>query len=148
MSLRLCLIALILISLSLNVACNRAASKNTGGGSRVAVSEMEAAKLAGFWKGTMKTKDHGEGTMELTLNHDGEQIKASAKFYNDKLQFTGPIRGLEIKDSDIKFYTNMQGANVFFTGQVNGEKLVGTLEAVQRSQTVDTGGWDLNRQGQ
>jgi hypothetical protein len=146
MSLRIRIIALILVSLSLNVACNRASSKNTGGGSRVEVSETEAAKLAGFWKGTMKTKDHGEGTMELTLKREGEQIKASAKFYNDKLQFSGPIRGLEIKDSDIKFYTNMQGANVFFTGQANGEKLAGTLEAVQRSQTVDTGDWDLNRQ--
>jgi len=146
MSLRLSLIALILISLSLNVACNRASSQNTGGGSRVAVSEMEAAKLAGFWKGTMKTKDHGEGTMELTLNHDGEQIKASAKFYNDKLQFASPIRGLEIKDGDIKFYTNMQGTNVHFTGQANGEKLGGTLEAIQRNKTMDTGEWDLNRQ--
>lgn len=146
MSLRLSIIAVVFISLSLNVACNRASSKNTGGGSRVAVSETEAAKLAGFWKGAIKTNGHGEGTMELTLNRDGEQIKASAKFYNDKLQSASPVRGLEIKDSDIKFYTNIQGANVFFTGQVNGEKLAGTLEAVQRSKTVDTGDWDLNRQ--
>lgn len=146
MRVRLSVLAVVLISLSLNVACNRASSQNTGGGSRVAVSEMQAAKLAGFWKGTIKTNGHGEGTMELTLNHEGEQIKASAKFYNDKLQSASPIRGLEVKDSDIKFYTNIQGANVFFTGQVNGEKLAGTLEAVQRSKTVDTGGWDLDRQ--
>jgi hypothetical protein len=146
MSLRIRIIALILVSLSLNVACNRASSKNTGGGSRVEVSEMEAAKMAGFWKGAIRTKGHGEGTMELTLNRDGEQIKASCKFYNDKLQSASPVRALEIKDSDIKFYTNIQGANVFFTGQVNGEKLAGTLEAVQRSKTVDTGDWDLNRQ--
>ena len=145
MSLRLSIVTLILISLSLNVACNRAKSRSTSGGSRVEVSETEAAKMAGFWKGTMKTKDHGEGTMELTLKREGEHIKASAKFYNDKLQFSGPIRGLEITESDIKFYTNMQGANVHFTGQVNGAKLGGTLEAVQRSQTVDTGDWDLNR---
>lgn len=145
MRLRLSIVALILISLSINVACNRAKSRSTGGGSRVEVSETEAAKMAGFWKGTMKTKDHGEGTMELTLKRDGEHIKASAKFYNDKLQFSGPIRGLEITETDIKFYTNMQGANVHFTGQVNGEKLGGTLEAVQRSKTVDTGDWDLNR---
>ena len=145
MRLRLSIVTLILISLSLNVACNRAKSRNTSGGSRVEVSETEAAKMAGFWKGTMKTKDHGEGTMELTLKREGEHIKASAKFYNDKLQFSGPIRGLEITESDIKFYTNMQGANVHFTGQVNGAKLGGTLEAVQRSKTVDTGDWDLNR---
>ena len=146
MSLRLSVIALVFISLSLGVACNRASSKSTGGGSRVAVSETEATKLAGFWKGTMKTKFEHNGTMELTLNHDGEQIKASAKFYNDKVQSASPIRGLEIKDSDIKFFTNILGANVYFTGQVNGEKLVGTLEAVQRNTTVDVGNWDLNRQ--
>src|SRR6186997_2776492 len=146
MRVRLSILAVVFISLSLNVACNRASSKNTGGGSRVAVSEMQAAKLAGFWKGTIRTRGHGEGTMELTLNRDGEGIKASAKFYNDKLQSASPIRGLEIKDSDIKFYTNIQGANVFFTGQANSEKLIGTLEAVQRSKTVDTGDWDLNRQ--
>ena len=146
MSLRLSIIALILISLSLNVACNRASSKNTGGGSRVEVSEAEAAKLAGFWKGTMKTKFKHDGTMELTLNREGEQIKASAKFYNDKVQSSSPIRGLEINESDIKFFTNILGANVYFTGQVNGERLVGTLEAVQRNTTVDTGDWDLNRQ--
>ena len=146
MSLRLSIIALILISLSLNVACNRASSRNTGGGSRVEVSEAEATKLAGFWKGAMWTKFKHDGTMELTLKRDGEEIKASAKFYNDKVQSASPIRGLEIKDSDIKFYTNILGANVYFTGQVTGEKLVGTLEAVQRNTTVDTGNWDLNRQ--
>jgi hypothetical protein len=146
MSLRIKAIALILISLSINVACNRASSKNTGGGSRVPVSETEAEKLAGFWKGTMKTKFQHDGTMELTLNRDGSQIKAAAKFYNDKVQSASPIRGLEIKDSDIKFYTNILGANVYFTGQVNGEKLVGTLEAVQRNTTVDIGDWDLDRQ--
>jgi hypothetical protein len=147
MSLRIKILALIVISLLLNVACNRASSKNTGGGSKVAVSENEATKLAGFWKGTMKTKFEHNGTMELTLNRDGEQIKASAKFYNDKVQSASPIRGLEINDSDIKFYTNILGANVYFTGQVNGEKLVGTLEAIQRNTTVDVGDWDLNRQG-
>ena len=147
MSLRIKIIALIFVSLSLSVACNRASSKNTGGGSKIAVSEAEATKLAGFWKGTMKTKFEHNGTMELTLNRDGEQIKASAKFYNDKVQSASPIRGLEIKDSDIKFYTNILGANVYFTGQVNGEKLVGTLEAIQRNTTVDVGDWDLNRQG-
>jgi hypothetical protein len=146
MSLRLKIIALILVSLSLNVACNRASSKNTGGGSRVSVSETEATKLAGFWKGEMRTKFKHDGTMELTLNRDGAQVKASARFYNDKVQSASPIRGLEIKDSDIKFYTNILGANVYFTGQVNGDKLAGTLEAVQRNTTVDVGNWDLNRQ--
>lgn len=145
MSLRLKVIALILISLSLNVACNRATSRNTGGGSRVSVSETEASKLAGFWKGEMKTKFEHNGTMELTLNRNGSEIKASAKFYNDKVQSASPVRGLEIKDSDIKFYTNILGANVYFTGQVNGEKLGGTLEAVQRNTRVDVGNWDLNR---
>jgi hypothetical protein len=94
----------------------------------------------------MRTKFKHDGTMELTLNRDGSQVKASARFYNDKVQSASPIRGLEIKDSDIKFYTNILGANVYFTGQVNGDKLAGTLEAVQRNTTVDVGNWDLNRQ--
>jgi len=146
MSLRLKILALIVISLSLNVACNRASSKNTGGGARVEVSEAEATKLAGFWKGTMQTRFKHDGTMELTLKRDGEEIKASAKFYNEKVQSSSPIRGLEIKENDIKFYTNILGANVYFTGQVNGGKLAGTLEAVQRNTRVDEGQWDLDRQ--
>jgi hypothetical protein len=146
MSLRIKIIALILISLALNVACNRAESKNTGGGSRVQVSEGEMTKLAGFWKGDMRTRFKHDGTMELTLKREGSQIKASAKFYNDKVQSASPIRGLEIKDKDIKFYTNILGANVYFTGQVDGEKLTGTLEAIQRNTRVDEGQWDLNRQ--
>jgi hypothetical protein len=146
MSLRLKVVALILIALT--TACNRASSKDQGGGSRVAISETEAAKLAGQWKGTMKTKFQHDGTMELSLTHEGAQLKASARFYNDKVSSASPIRGLEVKESVIKFYTNILGANVYFTGQANGDKLTGTLEAVQRNTTVDTGDWDLARSTQ
>jgi hypothetical protein len=136
---------LVLIVLALSVACNKASSRNPTGGSRVTVSDGAANALAGQWKGTMQTKDKHDGTMELTLNREGTQIKASARFYNDKVQSASPIRGLEIKDQEIKFFTNILGANVYFTGQVNGDKLRGTLEAVQRETTVDTGNWDLER---
>jgi hypothetical protein len=142
--LRVLLIAL--LGASLGTACRKATPKEgNAGGSSVTVSDAEGAGLAGQWKGIMKTKNHHEGTMELSLIHEGAQLKAAARFYNDKVSSASPIKGLDVKDTMISFTTNILGANVHFTGKLNGDKLSGTLEAVQRGTTVDTGDWDLSR---
>ena len=115
------------------------------GGSTVTVAEGVAENFGGHWKGPMRTKGKHDGTMELTLARHGNELKASAKFYDDVRFSASPIKNLAVTGDEISFSTNILGAEVRFKGTVGGEQLGGTLEAFQRRSSVDTGNWDLTR---
>ena len=129
-----------------NTPCRSGAvNPDAASGSTVTVPEHVAAGFSGHWKGPMQTKNHHDGTMELTLVRSGNELKASAKFYNDLLFSSSAIKNLRVTEDEIYLTTNILGADVHFNGKVAGEKLVGTLEAFQRRASVDTGNWDLTR---
>jgi hypothetical protein len=129
-----------------NTACqSKGVNTEAATGSTVTVPENVAANFSGHWKGTMLTKNHHDGTMELTLVRTGNELKASAKFYNELLFSSSPIKNLKVTGDEIYLSTNILGADVQFNGKVVGEKLGGTLEAFQRRASVDTGNWDLTR---
>lgn len=128
----------------LSGACKASPSKaGAVGGSTVTVPEGVAENFGGHWKGPMRTKNKHDGTMELTLVRSGNELKASAKFYDDVRFSASPIKNLAVTGDEISFSTNILGALVHFKGKVAGEKLGGTLEAFQRRTSVDTGNWDL-----
>jgi hypothetical protein len=139
----LCLLAV--ACLLSGAGCGAMSKQDTARGSTVTVAEGVAENFGGHWKGPMRTKNKHDGTMELTLVRNGNELKASAKFYDDVRFSASPVKNLEVTGDEISFATNILGADVHFKGKVGGENMGGSLEALQRSSSVDTGNWDLTR---
>ncbi|MDT4952994.1 MAG: hypothetical protein QOJ02_1132 [Acidobacteriota bacterium] len=84
--------------------------------------------------------------MELTLNQEGTQWKANARFNIPNHEFVEPLRELLVSGNDISFVVNIGGADVRFTGKRVGDKLDGTLEAFEKGAKIAAGTWNLVRQ--
>lgn len=84
--------------------------------------------------------------MEVTLNQEGTDWKAEAKFDVQGREFVDPVRDFKASDKDISFVVNIGGADVRFVGKLDGDKLGGTLEAFERNAKIAGGTWSLTRQ--
>ncbi|MDT4896461.1 MAG: hypothetical protein QOH25_1538 [Acidobacteriota bacterium] len=85
--------------------------------------------------------------MEVTLNQEGAEWKAEAKFTAQGQEFANPVRDLKVSDNNnISFTVNIGGADVRFVGKLGDDKLGGTLEAFERNAKIANGTWGLTRQ--
>ena len=139
-SLTLLLMLAVLVS-----ACGRLkpqVANKSDTGSKVEVSETEASNLSGKWTGPMETTKFN-AQMELALLREGTQLSAEARFAKEALKSAKPIRDLKVSGNDISFKTEIGGAQVHFSGRLNGDKLSGTLTAFQGTAIVASGTWNL-----
>lgn len=83
--------------------------------------------------------------MELALAREGADWKAEAKFNAAGREFSNPVRSLTVGESDISFAAEIGGAEVRFVGKLAGNKLAGTLEALEKGQRIATGTWELTQ---
>lgn len=139
-------LALLLVLAALLSACAGAKPgvERGGPGDRVTVSEADAANFTGNWTGPMETTKF-TATMELALPREGTELRAESRFAMKELRSSEPIRDLKVGGQDITFKTNIGGANVHFTGRLEGDKLSGTLVAYQGTNIVATGTWKLSK---
>lgn len=140
-------LALLLVLAALLSACAGAkpgGAKKSGPGDRVTVSEAEAAGFTGKWTGPMETSKF-TAQMELALPREGTELRAEGRFAMGDLKSAEPIRDFSISGQDITFKTGIGGANVHFTGRLDGDKLNGTLVAYQGANIVATGTWKLSK---
>ena len=83
--------------------------------------------------------------MELVLAREGADWKAEAKFTAAGREFSNPVRSLTVGEKDISFSAEIGGAEVRFVGKLAGNKLAGTLEALEKDQRIATGTWELTQ---
>ena len=83
--------------------------------------------------------------MELALAREGAEWKAVAKFNAAGQEFSNPVRSLTVSESGISFSADIGGAEVRFVGKLAGNKLAGTLEALEKGQRIATGTWNLTQ---
>jgi hypothetical protein len=87
------------------------------------------------------------GNMELALAREGTQWKAEVKLIAGGKEMSGPARDLKISDTEISFKTDIEGAEVLFKGALDGPRLNGSLDIIEKGARVGTGKCSLARAG-
>jgi hypothetical protein len=107
----------------------------------------QAPDFAGTWAGAMATSV-GAGGLEITLTRDGAAWKAAAKVRIEGQEVAPPVEQLKINGAEISFAVELDRNLVRFSGKVDGDKLNGTLEALQGERKIGDGTFTLTRGGQ
>jgi len=107
----------------------------------------QAPDFAGTWAGAMATSV-GAGGLEITLTRDGSAWKATAKVRLEGQEIAPPVEQLKINGADISFAVELDRNLVKFNGKIDGDKLNGSLEALQGERKIGDGTFALTRGGQ
>lgn len=103
--------------------------------------------LSGTWGGAMATSV-GAGGLELTVTRDGAAWKATAKVRIEGQEVAPVVEDLKVNGATISFAVELDRNLVKFSGKADGEKLTGTLEALQGERKIGDGTFVLIRGGQ
>jgi hypothetical protein len=84
--------------------------------------------------------------MELNITENAEKIqRAQTSFEMQGNKISNPSKNLRIEGNKISFSSDLQGAEIRFSGNLTNGKLGGTLEVVEKGNRVATGTWNLAR---
>ena len=84
--------------------------------------------------------------MEVTFGENTEKIQqATANLEMEGKKVSNPLKNMIIVGNNLTFSTDFQGAEMRFSGKLDGGKLSGMLEVVEKGQRVATGNWSLTR---
>ncbi len=84
--------------------------------------------------------------MEINLTQNAEKLpQVTVNFEMEGNKVSNPLKNLKVEGENLSFSTDMQGAEIKFSGKFAENKLGGTLEVIEKGQRVATGTWDLTR---
>ncbi|MCI0390722.1 MAG: PDZ domain-containing protein [Acidobacteria bacterium] len=109
----------------------------------LSISLNAYSDLSGRWVGSIKGRR--SGTIDLTLSREGERWKAEVKIGLTGLVVSNPVVDLKVTDTEISFVTEIAGADAAFTGRLEGDKLVGTVQVTRGAQLLMSGEWSVER---
>lgn len=84
--------------------------------------------------------------MEVNLTPNAEKIsQVTVNFEMEGGKVSNPLKNVKIEGENLSFSTEMQGAEIQFSGKFAENKLGGTLEVIEKGRRVATGTWDLTQ---
>ncbi len=113
----------------------------------VAVAQTSAAgtsAIEGNWDGELFF-DRGNGPMSVTIAKADSGHTGTVSVTTPSATVTQAMRRLEVGDSTLVFEAPLEGADVTFTGRLEGAELVGTFIAAKDGATVAEGQWSARR---
>src|SRR5262245_19793447 len=100
--------------------------------------------LSGQWVGAV-TSGSMSGALEIAISREGVVWDASVKMDMGGRQASSQASDLKVTETGLSFTMEFSGANVRFTGKVEGEKISGELEATVGGRVVGAGSWTVTR---
>jgi len=83
------------------------------------------------------------GALEIAISREGGVWAASVKMDMGGRQASSQASDLKVTETGLSFTMEFAGANVRFTGKVEGEKISGELEATVGGRFVGAGSWTV-----
>ena len=84
--------------------------------------------------------------MEVNLTQNTEKIsQVTVNFETPGGKISNPLKNAKIEGENLSFSTEMQGAELNFSGKFAKNNLGGTLEVIEKGQRIATGTWDLTQ---
>ena len=118
--------------LRLNEVAKRAIFKPLALALLILSGEGQAQTLSGTWSGGLEGPNFWGG-LELTLDHPGKVWVAQARLQIDGRLHSEPVTDISIKDSKIDFRTTWEGREVRLSGDLEGDRLRGSLTLASAS---------------
>ncbi len=113
-------------------------------GAQESAMAASTVELTGVWRGTFDASPI-QGDMQLTLAAREAQWVGEVKLNVEGQELADSVRGIEVSNRVVTFQATVDGAAVFFEGELTARGLLGAFTALQGDEVVAAGSWQLNR---
>ena len=117
------------------------ATVDTGAG---AGSTGDAAAFAGTWEGTFDASEFS-GEMMLALMYENGTCTGSLTASAMGESLTADIENFKGEGIECSFQTYMQGADLYFTGKIEDDKMIGTFVVYVEGDQADEGAFQFTK---
>jgi hypothetical protein len=93
---------------------------------------ISAQTIDGNWSGVFRTNGPS-GTFEFTFASAADQIGGMVAISFDGREMKSPFRSVRLDNGHLEMSTEMDGSPVNFSGTVNGARIIGTFEVLEKS---------------